>query len=718
MLAAALLTVVLSIVGVNITPPQANASVGTVTWPNVPLPWAMVYAHGNNALTIASEDCSYYYDYAGTTPSVITYKPDYSGNSAILKDTSGWKITACYYQRAVGSDGTTYVVEQNPSYGQRLVATRNGVTLWIRSFPTACGYSPGIFDPTLGYNGQLYVELHNACSPSLHQLAGVDTGTGAVLFRTNLPSNTSRIGYVANDIMPYDTGIAVANSENHIYYYSYAGVLDTSKTFTTPDVPMGAYVLAASTSATGRTYAITSKYVVTGDVGGDERHLYYKDPSNSIVTEIVLPTRSLLSNVFATPNNAALTTWTDSGGIKLGRFDSSGMLSYSQAVSADSTAGVVSGSGIRFGVDNLGNAVVVRTMQRNTPPYDQEIYVDSFDTSGIKTRLFDSEAGFGTSGADIFTTSTWSSQAIGDGKVYLTLCHQTGLSGSWPTTCSSSGNPQIVVIPAPGSFDYPRSALFATLNAQVQHVALGDSYSAGEGLPPFIAPTDNNGGNGCDRSQSNAYPELLASDLAFSLRAFVACSGATSDEVYTGKNSEPSQLDSLDANTDIVTITVGGNDVGFADFAAECVVGTCDAASSQYQNTLNEIDNYLQDNLELLFGRIRAAAPNAAIKVIGYPKVVPSSGGSCPTYISSGEQIAIDTVITGLNNKLYAAVQNSGVGFQFIDPTMTGSPFEGHSLCDGPNSYFFGLDIAEHRFSFHPNANGQVAYEELIANLI
>jgi hypothetical protein len=166
-----------------------------------------------------------------------------------------------------------------------------------------------------------------------------------------------------------------------------------------------------------------------------------------------------------------------------------------------------------------------------------------------------------------------------------------------------------------------------------------------------------------------------------------------------------------------VTVTAGGDDAYFDSFAQECVLFTCDASSSQYQDTMGEIDNELQGNLDTLYSNIRAAAPNATVYVLGYPQVVPSSGGRCPDVISPGEQEAIDTVITSLNTKISAAVTDAGSGFKFIDPTAPGSPFEGHDLCSA-DPYFFGLNIAEHQFSFHPNANGQIAYTELLASNI
>jgi hypothetical protein len=716
---AALLLVTLGTTGATSPLAHATPTVTTVAWPDVYLPTAFAYAHGDGSFSVMpGRSCTS--DYTGTSLATATLDANNTIIGTVGADANWQPCMNSDYTpgKIVGSDQTIYMVQlQVPSpNAQRIIALRGNRTTWITTFPKSnCNIQPRIAGLAMGFDGNLYAELaysgSSPCTSSL-SLVSLNSANGAIRFQSSLAVNASGMddGLFTGDLYPYNNGIAVVNNGNNVYYYSYNGNLDTSNTFSMP--PTDTSPNYASITAEGRTFL--------RDGGTNSRwpNLYYKDLGDTTVHQIATPAGKRLYYPVALPSGGVATLVSDSTSSNywLEYYDQNGVNLYEKDLT--SATGYSSNTMRPLLVtDTSGNAIVVRTMMRAASPWDQEVYVDTFDVNGNMTRLFDSEAQFGTSNQDIFSTNNTNkpmSQIVGNGKIYLTLCHQT--SGS-ATYCSSDRNPQIVIIPDPGVMGYPQTQNLVQQAGQVQYVALGDSYSSGEGNPPFIAPTDNNGGDGCDRSQSHAYPVLLPADAGFSLRAFVACSGATSDEIYTGLHGEPSQFSSLDADTDIVTVTAGGDDAGFADFAAECVIGTCDAASSQYQSTMNEITNYLQSNLELLFSRIRAAAPNAAIKVVGYPEVVPGSGGSCPTYISSGEQSAIDTVITGLNTKLQLAVNNAGTGFQFIDPTMTGSPFEGHDLCSA-SPYFFGLNIAEHRFSFHPDADGQAAYEELIANLI
>jgi hypothetical protein len=647
---------------------------------------------------------------------------DGSNASTIYGGESGWNLCPTQSQILTGQDRTVYIVQVKTTspYSQRLVALKDGSVRWIRNFPTGdCNHSPAqIFNLAMGFDGNIYADVSwSGSSPCVGTLAlvGIDSASGAVHFQTALPDSNSATahGLYNNEIMPYDNGIAVVNNGVNVYYYSYAGVQDSSKTFTPTGLGTGSTPQWVSVTANGRVYLNAYGYVSSVLT----IKLFYKDVSSSTIHEISAPSGRDFSWMYATPSNGVallLTNSSNSSHYYLGYFDNTGTEVYEKDLNSETGATLRAGTKPSLAVDNNGNAIVVRTMSLSASPNDQVIYVDSFNSTGTGTRLYDSGATFGTSGQDTFTIGAWGGQGLGDGTIFLVQCQQGSV---YTAACPSTGNPKIIKIPFSGSFDYPRSAAFTVIGLLTHYVALGDSYSSGEGNPPFIAPTDNNGGDACDRSESTAYPVLLPPDIGFKLDAFVACSGATSSDIISGMNGEPSQLNALDANTDIVTVTAGGDDAEFADFAAECVIGTCDSGSAQYQTTMEIIDDplLLQASLETLFADIRAAAPNAAIKVIGYPAAV--GGNSCPIYLSSGEQIAIDTVVTSLNNVSLAAVNNSGSGFQFIDPNTTGSPFNGHDLCTS-NSYLFGLNIAEHRFSFHPNADGQTAYEELIANLI
>lgn len=698
-------------------PAYATPSVTTQSWPSLATP-ASFYTHGNGSITVTNSDCPYYFrDPTSTATSALTFP---EGSSIAIDSIpqisdNSYQTNSCDGHVVAGSDGATFVVQTGTGPSYRISASRNGTVLWTQSFAnTMCGNKAQLHSLMLGYDGDVYGVLSWGSTTSCTgkaQLVGFRALDGYVKFQTDLTSPLSAFpAYgLATEVMPYETGIAVVNNGVNVYYYGYDGTLDTGKTFT-PSAPSGSSVSKTAITKNGRAFILTTKYT-PGTWTNSEKHLYAKDLSSSTITEITAPTNATFTDLRSLPDDGVITQYVKDYDYSryMGYYSSSAALVFEKNLSSDHSASLV-GNPAGIAVDASGNVVVIRTMDAGS---NRNVFVDSFSSTGTETTLLDSDATFGTAGQDLFTTNIWSSHALGDGKLYLVLCHQTSASGGWPSECTTSGNPQIITVPTLGGFDYPRSEVFAAEAEKLNYVALGDSYSAGEGNPPFIVPTDNNGGNGCDRS-TTAYPIQLVENTVntLRLRAFVACSGATSDEVYTGKNGEPSQLDSLDASTNAVTVTSGGNDAYFADFAAQCVTGTCDAGSSQYGDTLDYIDNHLQDNLELLFSRIRTTAPNAAVYVLGYPELV--SSGSCPSYLSSGEQIAVETVVTSLNNKLLAAVQNTDTGFHFVDPTTSGSPFLGHDLCSS-NPYFLGLNIAEHRFSFHPNAGGIEAYTTLLA---
>lgn len=283
------------------------------------------------------------------------------------------------------------------------------------------------------------------------------------------------------------------------------------------------------------------------------------------------------------------------------------------------------------------------------------------------------------------------------------MCHATS---GYMSTCNATNSPQVLRLDVDSDSDYPRAWVYE--NDLTEYVALGDSFSAGEGVPDFSVPSDT---NGCHRSL-HAYPIQL-SEIVGSLRlaAFRACSGATTEDIQVGMNGEPGQLDALSTNTDIVTMSAGGNDVKFREFATECVVGTCDSASSQYQDTMDLIDTLLPGNLEDLYDDIRLAAPNADVYVVGYPDESPDTSVDC-TFLSNGEKVAVSTVAVELKNTILAAVEGADEGFYYVDPLDAESPFWGHELCT-EDPYFNHASIPL-VYSFHPNIYGQEAYAVLV----
>ncbi|KQY57571.1 MULTISPECIES: SGNH/GDSL hydrolase family protein [unclassified Nocardioides] len=222
------------------------------------------------------------------------------------------------------------------------------------------------------------------------------------------------------------------------------------------------------------------------------------------------------------------------------------------------------------------------------------------------------------------------------------------------------------------------------------YVALGDSYASGTGTRSYI-----DDGTSCQRS-TYAYPSLIAAARGYSLN-FRACSGARIPDVTNN------QLSALTSTTKYVSISVGGNDAGFADVLTECAqpgwMSDCDGAIDGAQAYIN---NTLPAKLSTLYAAIRAKSPTAKVVVVGYPRIFNGEDCNALTWFSPAEESRLNATADLLNSR--TATQAGAKGFSFANPT---SRFVGHAVCDDPE-YLNGLSnpISE---SYHPNKPGHAS---------
>lgn len=269
-------------------------------------------------------------------------------------------------------------------------------------------------------------------------------------------------------------------------------------------------------------------------------------------------------------------------------------------------------------------------------------------------------------------------------------------------------------------------------NNNIFTVAMGDSYSSGEGVVPFEPGTSGEGG--CHRSV-DAYPRVLEEDFSPEMKLdnnFVACSGATTADI-TLDGTNPAQMDVLRPYTDFVTMTIGGNNMPFVEFAEACAMWlqdyACTIGGSATNNAIagivNNVIPSVQSMLETVRDRlIMLGNADATVVVLGYPQIVPptfiNNGSDCG-WLQSDETAAIRHVVTQLNTAIKNEVDAIGYDFHHVSATEIGSPFIGHELCRSvadtnttPN-YFNNVDIFGHRvYTFHPNQAGQEAYATLV----
>lgn len=260
---------------------------------------------------------------------------------------------------------------------------------------------------------------------------------------------------------------------------------------------------------------------------------------------------------------------------------------------------------------------------------------------------------------------------------------------------------------------------------QGQYVALGDSFSAGEGAydTPGQPP-----GNPCHRT-GHAYPQLIAKEYGFAKGlAFWACSGARTHNLLDGQSGEPPQLNRLSADTSLVTITIGGNDTGFADVVAGCVVKLpwTSGCTSQGLDVSRRLEK-LRGDLRVVFAKIVQRAPNARVIVLGYPRIF-SEASSGTFNVSVSDQQWLNARGRDLDQLIRQEVQDQdkaivdakGKGtFEYVDAY---SAFAGHEV-GGSDAYVNGLDmnllaLSVGPQSFHPNATGYQALAALVKQQI
>jgi lysophospholipase L1-like esterase len=185
----------------------------------------------------------------------------------------------------------------------------------------------------------------------------------------------------------------------------------------------------------------------------------------------------------------------------------------------------------------------------------------------------------------------------------------------------------------------------------------------------------------------------------------VACSGARIPDVRAN------QLGALSAATNLVTISIGGNDAGFSSVITQCAKPWPWTCTSQINNARSFINNTLPGQLDALYTDIATRAPNAQVIVIGYPRLFNGEECNLGARISPTEQRDLNGVADLLATKISAVA--AAHGFDYVDAR---GPFQPHRICDDVE-WLNGLSnpIGE---SYHPNRLGHDAFTDLISALL
>ncbi len=299
------------------------------------------------------------------------------------------------------------------------------------------------------------------------------------------------------------------------------------------------------------------------------------------------------------------------------------------------------------------------------------------------------------------------SLAVAAVAVAFAASSTTTTAGAGPTTPAAAPAAPAVI---PGSY-----------------VALGDSYTSGPDVPVQLGPTTMpSAPSACQRSSQN-YPSLTARALGLQLDD-VSCGGATTVDMTQSQGPGiPPQLDALEPTTALVTVGIGGNDLGFSTIAANCASYTPWGPtrvgwSCQDHYTAGGVDQ-LAATVESVGAKVtqvlrlvRQRSPGAAIFVVGYPDIIPPTGDGCwPSLPFRTTDLAF---LRGVEAELDTALATAAeaVGAHYVD---TATPSADHNACASTATRWIEPVLSTPgTFPLHPNAAGMAGMAAAVEGAI
>jgi lysophospholipase L1-like esterase len=259
------------------------------------------------------------------------------------------------------------------------------------------------------------------------------------------------------------------------------------------------------------------------------------------------------------------------------------------------------------------------------------------------------------------------------------------------------------------------SAARSTGARHLRYVALGDSYTSA----PLVLPHDTRWvPQDCGQSVFD-YPHLVAQAIRATSFVDVSCGGATFDKLTEPQGlplasvARP-QLEAVTPDTDVVTMGMGGNDVGFVGVATDCIRllvaplqpgCTPPTAGTPSDPVLQKIER-----TEVELGRaieaIRARAPRAAIFVVGYPAALPDDAVACWPYlpITQADLPWLVARFKDMNAMLARGAAAHGATYVDIYTSSIG-----HDACQVPPlAWVNGAVLVPPSYPAHPNQLGQM----------
>ena len=289
------------------------------------------------------------------------------------------------------------------------------------------------------------------------------------------------------------------------------------------------------------------------------------------------------------------------------------------------------------------------------------------------------------------------------------------LAAAVTTACGSAPTPPDVPTQQPSG--PPRDAPVRPATGP-RYVAMGDSAAAAPLVPEQAPPI------GCLKS-TNDYPSVLARRIGAASFTDATCSGARTEDLVsrsqpTRSGPVPPQLDSVSEDTELVTITIGGNDIDLPANAMRCRRASLDEAPCSPGFVVDGVDTIsraIDDDAggwSDLIAAVRAKASAARVVMVGYGTYVRPEGCFPTQPINPADAAYFQAKIDELDARLARVADEQGA--QFFD---TRTLFVGHDICAAPEDRFIeGFTPIQPAAPLHPNARGADAVGTALATFV
>lgn len=276
------------------------------------------------------------------------------------------------------------------------------------------------------------------------------------------------------------------------------------------------------------------------------------------------------------------------------------------------------------------------------------------------------------------------------------------------SACSTASGSPTPSSPVPSAV---ATTTAAPVDLSGRYVAMGDSYSAG----PGITPTDPESAL-CLRSEAN-FPSLLASQRATTL-VDVSCAGASTRTATAGADGLtgfiPPQLDEVTADTDLVTVQLGGNDGGLFQTLLQACSQDATTCEQYVDGQAPAILTQTTGSVAALLDTVRSRAPQAEIVLVGYLRLSPTSGSCAALGLDRQAQDTVRSAEASLDDALATAAVSADVTFVSMRAAS-----EGHDACAGDDAWTNGASASNgDGIVFHPRSAGMQAVATEIARVL